>query len=551
MKRFFSKVKHIWVKFLSVFCAVLISFITLHPVVTVIAVASGVVSGIISALEFAMFCADLYDRVSSFIESTPGCLTETKYLCCWMDMIKDSGISEEDFRAYYTEIITRSEEWALDSDEYKTYLLIQDTSAAGVSLDAICLLAYHDTGTTDYTIDDQADGDKKFKLSGDAFKEAVADYNSRYMPMAVQDSYIWSYQASTTTKRYSRNTSDWIKSYQFEPYAPVYSLTSTTWGGKGWGGSKDEGVYILPFYYDDNNSHGSYFSKYYAHIYVIPKTSETAAQLCMDVYQLSDNSLYQSVSHDWSSDYTYYGFALKSYFSIFGYKSASDYYSNNGSWSCLNSRSLIDFIASDYNSSTFNILINTVSFAPDTDTSDDWGYYVQNSPFELFANQTQIDFDKIPDNYVITISGDTIFDYSITNPDTGESTTINNYITNNYNFPDKNDDDSSGGGGGSTISGTVTVGGKVDVSGKIEIDTKPIDININVNSGSSGGSSGTGEAVRFDEDVGLDSYYNWMQEQTTGFSGFMKSFFGWLPGDIVIMLCAGFALVIMARFLGR
>lgn len=551
MKRFFSKVKHIWVKFLSVFCAVLISFITLHPVVTVIAVAAGVVSGIASVIDFALTCSDVYSTfVEPFIESTPGCLTETKYLCCWMDMIKDSGISEEDFRAYYTEIITRSEEWALDSDEYKTYLLIQDTSAAGVSLDAICLLAYHDTGTTDYTIDDQADGDNKFKLSGNAFKKTVADYNSRYMPMAVQDSYVWSYNSSTTTKRNPKKASDWVASFTFSPYVPVYSNTSTVWGGKGWGGSKDKGVYILPFWYDDDLvSAGTLFNKNYVHVYCVPATSDTSAKLCMDVYSLIDNSLVQSYSADWNSSYTYLGFSLFGYFSLYGYKSGADFYGNqSGSRLMISAQSYVSsFYSSDYKSYYLYSMMVSSTFNPDTDKSDDWGYYVQNKPFELFANQTQIDFNKIPDNYVITISGDTIYDYSVTNPDTGDSTTINNYITNNYNFPDKKDDDSSGGGSGGSVSGDITVSGNVDVSGKIEIDTKPIDININVNSGS----SGTGEAVRFDEDVGLDSYYNWMQEQTTGFSGFMKSFFGWLPGDIVIMLCAGFALVIMARFLGR
>ena len=146
---------------------------------------------------------------------------------------------------------------------------------------------------------------------------------------------------------------------------------------------------------------------------------------------------------------------------------------------------------------------------------------------------------------------------------------VNNYITNNYVIPGsdkKDDDDPSSVGGSGTISGDITVGGKVDVSGKIEIDTKPIDININVNtsvsssqpdSSTPSGSGGTGEdpgedsGVEFDQDVSLNNYYDWMNEQTTGFSGFMKQFFSWLPDPIVIMLCAGFALVILARFLGR
>ena len=386
-------------------------------------------------------------------------------------------------------------------------------------------------------------------ISGEMLKASAADYNSRYMPMAVSDSYVWSYQASTTSKRYARNTSDWLKSFQFEPYVPVYSNTSTTWGGKSWGGSKDEGVYILPFYYDDDNSHGAYYHKYYAHIYVIPATSDTVAQLCMDVYQLSDNSLYQSVSHDWNSDYSYYSFTLKSYFSIYAYKSSSDYYSNTGSWSCLISRSLTDFIASDYNNSTLNILINSSSFTPDTDKKDDWGYYVQNSPFELFANQSQIDFNKIPDNYVITVSGDTIYDYSITNPDTGDSTTINNYITNNYNFPDKKDDDSSGGGSGGSVSGDITVSGNVDVSGKIEIDTKPIDININVNSGSDSNPDISVPTLEgLDEgQQGINDLIDYYQDSANQIGGFFSSFLAVVPAPIRNMVPLTVGLII---FLG-
>ena len=182
---------------------------------------------------------------------------------------------------------------------------------------------------------------------------------------------------------------------------------------------------------------------------------------------------------------------------------------------------------------------------------------MSSEPFELYGSQTKIDYNQIPDNYTITINGDTIYDYDITNPDTGDHGTVNYYITNNYTLPENGSkDDTKDDSGSGTVSGNVTVGGKVDVSGKIEIDTKPIDLNINVNGGGSG-SSGSGdvssspEGVEFDQDVSLNNYYGWMQEQTTGFSGFMKNFFSWLPDPIVIMLCAGFALVILARFLGR
>lgn len=79
-------------------------------------------------------------------------------------------------------------------------------------------------------------------------------------------------------------------------------------------------------------------------------------------------------------------------------------------------------------------------------SSDDIGYYYSNIP--IVVSYT-IDTTKIPDNYYITVGGDTIYDYNITNPATGDTTTINNYITNNYTFitnPDNPDNPGSSGG---------------------------------------------------------------------------------------------------------
>ena len=72
------------------------------------------------------------------------------------------------------------------------------------------------------------------------------------------------------------------------------------------------------------------------------------------------------------------------------------------------------------------------------------GYYYSNTPIVISYT---IDTTKIPDNYYITVGGDTIYDYNITNPSTGDTTTINNYITNNYTFitnPDNPDIGTSG-----------------------------------------------------------------------------------------------------------
>lgn len=194
----------------------------------------------------------------------------------------------------------------------------------------------------------------------------------------------------------------------------------------------------------------------------------------------------------------------------------------------------------------------------------DYGFICSDTYFyPQIGGYTDLDTEKIPANTTVTITGDSIGDYTYTDNTTGDTTTINEYVTNNYTYPESGGSSDSGdsgdsGSGGSGSSGDVNVGGNVNVSGnvnvggQIDINTKPIDINVNVNGGSSGsGSSGTSEGVQFDQDVSLNNYYDWMNEQTSGFSSFMQQFFGWLPADVVILICAGFACVILARFLGR
>lgn len=537
------KIKNIINKFLSAFCAVLISFVTVHPVLTfsVFAVGAGAVIG--SVLDFADYACQVIDIVSSVYTETPGGLNQAKYLCAWMDMIKDSGISESDFKAYYEEIISRSEEWALGSDEYNTYLFIQDTAANGVSLDAICYMAYHDTGTDDYTIVENDGGKSDLVVSGKGLKDMAADYNSRYIPIANPDEYYWSYQESSVTKSTSKN---YYGFFEFTPLPPIYTYTRGTWGNMGW-----SDLYILAYLEDDDV--GCYYSGQYIHFY--PSKSDDITYLNIDYYSLSDNTLTYHAAVTWPTDRPY--IALQPNSVVYTFPSHYDYLVNTNFKSLYSPSSSSPYkeFCYLYNGSVSSKTkyVYSSSFDPVNNTSDDCGFILSNRPFELFSNQTNISFDRIPDNYVITINGDTIYDYSITNPDTGDSTTINNYITNNYTIPSSDDptnptdptdpsDPTS-----PSITGNVIVSGNVDVSGKIEIDTKPIDINVNVN----GGSSGTVEGVQFDQDVSLNNYYNWMNDQTTGFSAFMSQVLSWLPPPIITLLCAGFACVIIARFLGR
>lgn len=181
---------------------------------------------------------------------------------------------------------------------------------------------------------------------------------------------------------------------------------------------------------------------------------------------------------------------------------------------------------------------------------DDIGYIASTTPVSM---QYSIDTTQIPDNYYITISGDTVYDYSITNPDTGETDTINNYITNNYTYVTHNNP-GGGNGSGLGVGGSITVGGQVDVGGSVGVDinVNVPDININVNPGNVGGSSGNiiGGYDVPDTDI-FNSYYDEALDESSGFRKFLGMFFDFLPAEIIALLGIGLTLAILARILGR
>lgn len=177
----------------------------------------------------------------------------------------------------------------------------------------------------------------------------------------------------------------------------------------------------------------------------------------------------------------------------------------------------------------------------------DIGYLSSLTPISTIYT---IDTSKIPDNYYITINGDTVYDYSITNPETGQTSTINEYVTNNYTYITNNG--SEGGSGG--VGGNVTVGGQIDVSGSVGVDINvsipDINININGNGGGSGGSS-PGQSYDIPDTDIFNSYYDQALDESSGFRSFLSSFFSFLPPEILILLGIGLTFVILARILGR
>lgn len=160
----------------------------------------------------------------------------------------------------------------------------------------------------------------------------------------------------------------------------------------------------------------------------------------------------------------------------------------------------------------------------------DIGYIASVTPIETVY---RIDTAKIPDNYYITVNGDTVYDYSITNPETGQTDTINNYITNNYTYVTNNNP--VGGSSG----GDVTVGGHIDVSGSVGVN-----VNVNVN----GGGGGSYDPPNTDV---FGSYYDQAIDESSDFRQFLSTFFSFLPVEIIGLLGIGLTFAILARILGR
>ena len=471
------------------------------------------------------------------------------YKSYWNEIIVRGELTEAKFREYWEFVVLNGED-STKEVEYPgisdTYVMLIETVASGVSLDELCSLFFNSDGSPKkvYSVNEK----DQTEVPASIIKDYYKDYASRYMPMPNVEQYTVSWQNSNSEKYGTENK-------YFREAAPVYTNTRA-WGNKGW-----TECYAMSFFVDPEQPGSPYFSNEYVHFYST-KDENNNVIIHYDVYNLDDNQLKWEKSEVWDiSKYPVLGYRLggNDYW-LYEYSSYQNCFVNNGSgvYSVVSGT-----LTSSVNRSTqtLDALISYTwsTYHPTTQKTDDYGYILSSKPFELFLNQTSKQKDRIPDNYVITINGDTIYDYSVTNPDTGQTSTVNNYVNNNYTLPEKEPSggDGSGGssGGSGTVSGNVTVGGKVDVSGKIDISTNPIDINVNVNnsgSGSSGGSgSGDSSGVEFDQDLSLNNYYDWMQQQSTGFSGFMKQFLSWLPEDIVIMLCAGLALVILARFIGR
>ncbi len=158
----------------------------------------------------------------------------------------------------------------------------------------------------------------------------------------------------------------------------------------------------------------------------------------------------------------------------------------------------------------------------------DIGILVDSKPIAF--TWRDIDTSKIGKGQVVTINGDTIYNYTITNPETGDSSKFGDYITNNYTYITNNNGGSSGG----TVGGDVTVGGKIDVGGSVAVD-----VNVNVN--------GAGDNTSLpDVDIA-----NNLPEAPQGFIDYLTSLFSFLPAPVLLLIIGGISAAIFCRVWGR
>lgn len=370
-------------------------------------------------------------------------------------------------------------------------------------------------------------------VSGSVLNEYIEEQNTLTDPKG-KDLFLQSYRTATY----------WHTNYS-NNFTPIFDDTNNT---------PLSDLYLVPFYLDDNGTY--YYSDLQLHFYYIEEDDPYADRaFYVDVYKWTSGLGYVLQSGTGGVLVELLSYALPDVYYLptnFGknstvsvsYGSFEDY--SNGKYPTTKSFSISSLsnwrygYSPDRSSSVDLLNLNSYSsiYSNYTSDVDDCGYVCSKSSIE--RTYSDIDTSQINNNYVVTITGDTIYDYSITNPETGESDTINNYVTNNYtyvtnNTTNNNGGDSSGGSGGS-VSGDVTVHGDIGVNGNVGVDinVNVPDININVNQGDT--TSGTDEDINdyidTSGDVDVGGVISKLPELSKGFTDYLKGFFAWLPTEI-------------------
>lgn len=413
------------------------------------------------------------------------------------------------------------------------------------------------------------------QIPSDDFVDFVDQQNTLTTPKG-KDLFIQSFGSDSRWRSFERVNNH--GSIMQNPYIPLFDDTQKT---------QLKDLWLVPFYQDENSVR--YYSDYQFHLYYVSNddpNSDIALQL--DLYRVDPEfgkilqSPYSGIVAEFTSATVPLSIVFNTYLSYRTDKTRgiSEIYSLtlddylNGEITFTHNftghlseeylpKEIFQYKSSDgskvlniykgadgFPDSKFEYCLKKSTAAP----NEDIGFICSHSLIE--RTYTDIDTSKIPPNQVINITGDTIYDYSITNPETGQTSTINNYITNNYNYPAL--PTTSGGGSGGGAGGDVNVTGSIGVHGDVGVDVTVSvpDININVNQGNGAGGNGGGTAIDPDDflngsSVDLDKYYDDAVSQASGVRSFMEQFFDFLPPEIVGLVGLLVVVAILCRIFGR
>lgn len=384
-------------------------------------------------------------------------------------------------------------------------------------------------------------------ISGDTFNEIIPTLNKQYYPKNASGKMSY-----RTDERFHNHFNHKLSGYTYR-FAELYS---SKFGFAPVGGGND--MYIVLF---NRLGNDMYYSKYQYHFFVTSEDvwcddrdeiDHTSYSIGVEYWDMVDGSREDSKTHNFSfkSD-TLTCFMLNFTTSFDNTSLMLDAYSSFQHFLDYSLDGAASVDIPGYNMLYSSDLSQSIYFNsdhwlgyPTIDEHDsscsyagncDGGYVASVTPLSVLYN---IDTTRIPENYYITVSGDTIYDYSITNPETGQKDTIQNFITNNYTFNngdtniDTGDHNTSIGG---SCSGNGGGGGDVNVN-----------VTVNNNIGGGGGGSYDMPDTSF-----FDDYLDDALEESTGIRKFIMDFFNSVPGQITKLICTGLVLAILCRLIGR
>lgn len=388
----------------------------------------------------------------------------------------------------------------------------------------------------------RVDSSEDIKISAFTLAEMAKMYNDHYGPKNTAEYISW-----RTDARWNEATGTNSNTYgpRLTFFQDGYFCGKTSWNE----------VYLVPFYTDGTDTYSGVYQFHYWQERTTDDEGNSVITLYCDLWNMVDHT--EPVTVTISSKlvtYRHIDIALITQPKVFyleAYKTYEAFISRSGT----DLSGGIEFTSTD---TYFNKYVSTdklsmisksgtefkttVSAHDETcelGTACDIGYYCSNKPIEMdFGN---VDFSRFSADDTVTLSGDTFYDYVITNNTTGDTTTVNNYITNNYTYPESDSGDNGEEGGGSAVSGNVNVSGDIDVGGQV-------DINVNVNNnGASDGSSGNSMPVNVD----LNNYLEQTPEQAKPITDFFAIFFDFLPAELLGLICLGVVVAIILRVWGR